>query len=139
MPLSHTQKLAIYRSLPKIVLHQREFGEYFYKRIFEEMPAARAMFKSAVPIQHQRFTQTLIVSINALDNPERFNKIVVDIAQKHTHHHLQYQHYEVLGVDFIDAIAVTLGDEFTEIMREAWTALYQSIITTMVEVASQSN
>lgn len=138
MPLNHVQKLAIYRSLPKIVLHQREFGEHFYKRVFEEMPESREMFKTAIPIQHQRFMQTLIITINALDHPERFNKLATEMAEKHIRHHLEPHQYQALGVALMDSIAITLGDEFTEAMREAWEALYHALVTTMQEVTSKS-
>lgn len=138
MPLTHSQKLAIYRSLPKIVLHQRKFGEHFYTRVFEEMPESREMFKTAIPIQHQRFMQTLIVTINALDHPERFNKLATEMGEKHTHFHLESHQYQALGVALMDSIAMTLGDEFTDPMREAWETLYQALVTTMQEVSSKS-
>ena len=109
----------------------------FYKRLFELAPYLRPMFPDAIENQSKKLMDVLTSALSMLDRPEDLRVALEQLGARHVDYGVKREHYEIVGAALLDMLASVLGRDFTPGLREAWTALYGTIATTMQSGAAR--
>ena len=117
-------------------LADEHFG-YFYEKLFELDPDAKAMFaKANMDLQRHRLMEMLGQLVSELDDPERFVTDLVVLGRRHVGYGVRDSDYDSAGVALLWTLEKALGDAFTPDARSAWTEAYQQIASIMRRVST---
>ena len=111
-------------------------AELFYKRLFELDPSLESMFTGDMNEQGQKLMSAMALVVGGLKNWERVEPTVRELGARHVDYGIKPQHYETVGAALIWTLGQGLGDAFTDDVKQAWTAAYEAIATTMMDAAS---
>lgn len=123
-------------SMVKVMENKLAVGKMFYDRLFEIAPETRAMFKTDIETQSQKLIDTLATAIGALREPHVLTPILEGLAHRHAGYGVRDEHYDKVGDALMYTLQTALGAAFTPQLREAWTALYGAVSTTMKQAAA---
>jgi hemoglobin-like flavoprotein len=77
-----------------------------------------------------------LVVVN-LRNIERVLPGVRALGKRHAGYSVQDEHYDTVGAALLWTLEKGLGKDFTDDVRDAWTAAYTVLATTMKEAAAE--
>ena len=77
------------------------------------------------------FLQSLNLIVRSLSNMEHAAPVLTRLGDKHRGYGVLPEHYDLVGDTLIETLQETLGENFTDEVREAWIAAYQLISTIM--------
>jgi hemoglobin-like flavoprotein len=121
----------------RFVPHATEHFGYFYEKLFELDPDARAMFaKANMELQRHRLLEMMGQLIEELDQPEQFVTDLVVLGRRHVGYGVRDSDYDAAGVALLWTLEKALGDEFTPEARSAWTEAYHQIASIMRRVST---
>lgn len=103
----------------------------FYERLFERAPHLRPLFSSDIKRQSRKFLQSLRVIVNSLSATERAAPVLQRLGERHRGYGVTADHYEVVGGVLIDTFSEVLEEDFTDEVREAWSAAFRLIASIM--------
>jgi nitric oxide dioxygenase len=135
MTLTPRQTEIIKSSAPVLSEHGMTVVTRFYRRLFEHHPELRNLFNHANQRsggQSEALAHAVWAYASNIDNLGALGPAVRRISQKHASLGVQPEHYPVVGEHLLAAMAETLGDGFTEEMRDAWAAAYQQLADVMI-------
>ena len=92
----------------------------FYRRLFDRVPEARAMFGDEMDVQRQKFLDTLTQIVAALTDLASLTASARDLGSRHRTYGVQARHYDEVREVLIETMAATLGDRFTDRHAAAW-------------------
>ena len=104
----------------------------FYDLLFDRAPQLRSLFREDIAGQGMRFMSTLGTILAALDRPEDLDDELTRLAESHAAIGIEAGHFEPMGKALIETFDLTLGDDFTSEVEEAWTAAYDLISREMI-------
>jgi nitric oxide dioxygenase len=107
----------------------------FYGRLFELDPSLRAMFRGDMQEQGKKLMGMLGFVVGNLKRPETILPSVQALGRRHVGYGVQPGHYAVVGEALLWTLETALGDDFTQEVREAWTAAYTLLARVMQEAA----
>jgi hemoglobin-like flavoprotein len=136
MSLSNEQITMVQDTFSKIGPRAESVASLFYARLFEIDPSLRPMFKTDIRAQGQKLIQMLAVAIHALNNLDSIVPAVQALGRRHVAYGVKPEHYTTVGEALLWTLAEGLGDEFTDEVREAWTAAYILLATTAIEATT---
>jgi hemoglobin-like flavoprotein len=110
---------------------QSRFADVFYRRLFEALPAARAMFGEDLKAQAEMLTQTLQSAVYGLSRYDQIAPGLVSLGRRHVGYGVTREHYEVLLDVFHDAAHDVLGERFTPEVAAAWREVLARIASEM--------
>lgn len=126
---------------PQIHLVQRTFAllipiadtavMLFYGRMFELDPSLRPLFPTDMTRQRQKLLDTLAMAVRGLENPDEFVAALRALGQRHATYGVQPAHYQTMNEALIWMLTQGLGKNFSDEMKEAWTAMYQMLVDAM--------
>ncbi|TWO71032.1 hemin receptor [Caenimonas sedimenti] len=99
-------------------------AELFYNRLFSLDPALRPMFKGDIARQGQMLMSMIGAAVLGLGNLERLAPVVRDLGARHAGYGVRTEHYATVGAALLWTLEQGLGPQFTDEVREAWTAAY---------------
>ncbi len=111
-------------------------AELFYNRLFEIAPELRALFKGDMPEQQKKLMATLKVAVASLKDPDRLVPAVRILGQRHKEYGVTDENYDTVAQALLWTLEQGLGEHFTNDVRDAWTAVYVLLATTMKEAAA---
>ncbi len=109
----------------------------FYRRLFELDPGLRPLFIGNIEEQSRKLIEMLGVLIAMLERPAGLDMELRAMGARHTGYGVKDQHYATVGQALLDMLSETLGAGFTPAVREAWTALYGAVESTMKAGAAE--
>ena len=109
----------------------------FYGRLFELDPSLKHLFKSDLKEQGKKLMQMLGMVVHGLTNLERLLPAVRDLGQRHGSYGVADSHYDTVGAALLWTLEQGLGNHFTQEVKEAWTAAYTALATTMKNAAQE--
>jgi len=121
----------IRKSFAELARHEHVAALVFYRRLFEIDPSLRPMFKGDIEVQSKKLIDMLAVLIAMLERPLGLELELRAMGGRHAGYGVKDEHYATVGGALLDMLAETLDKEFTPELREAWTALYGAVETTM--------
>lgn len=129
----------------QISLVQNSFGEVpaeiaaelFYARLFELDPSLRPLFKGDMKVQGRKLMDMIAVAVRGLNDLETIVPAVEDLGVRHAEYGVTAGHYGTVGSALLWTLEKGLGEQFTDEVREAWTAAYTLLSTTMIDAAER--
>ena len=111
-------------------------GDVFYSRLFQQMPAAKAMFKNAMPAQYNKLVDMLSMIVARLDRLEQVEEEIRQLAIRHIAYGVRPAHYKIVGDALLWTLEKGLGSDWDAEMAEAWKNCYGLLSATMIAAAS---
>jgi len=109
----------------------------FYNRLFELDPSLRPMFRGDLKEQGKKLMDMIAVVVVNLRSLDRVVMGVRALGARHANYGVQDEHYETVGEALLWTLEQGLGDAFDDDVRDAWTAAYTLLATTMKEAAAE--
>ena len=136
--LTAAQKSLVQNSFATIVPIADDAAALFYQRLFELDPSLQAMFRGPMIEQRKKLMHMLTAAVKGLDRLEQLVPVVQDLGRRHVHYGVRDEHYETVGAALLWTLEMGLGSAFTPETREAWTAVYTLLATTMKDAAREA-
>lgn len=130
-------KLLVQLSLDKALATTDRTAATFYRRLFEIDPSVRPLFKTDLEEQEQKFTSTLKVLVEGLDDLERVLPEVRNLGKRHVLYGVKDHHYDTVGTALLWTLEEEIGATFTPDVRSAWSDFYNLVAQTMKEAAAE--
>ncbi len=113
-------------------------AELFYQRLFKLNPALRPLFTGDMVQQGRMLMSMLHAAVNGLTNLEALVPVVRKLGANHVHYGVRDEDYATVGSALLETLEVGLGESFTPAVRDAWTAAYGLLSSTMLQGADQA-
>jgi len=136
--LTAAQKTLVQTSFATIVPIADDAAALFYQRLFELDPSLQAMFRGSMIEQRKKLMQMLTAAVKGLDRLEQLVPVLQDLGRRHAAYGVAEAHYDTVGAALLWTLEMGLGAAFTAETREAWTAVYGLLATTMKDAASEA-
>ena len=97
----------------------------FYDRLFEIDPVARLLFsKTNMVSQRAKFIDMLSEIVRNLDLPGDLIPAISALGRRHVDYGVREIDYDRVREALFSALETTLGDSFTDELRDAWEEAY---------------
>ncbi len=113
-------------------------AELFYQRLFELDPSLRPMFRGDMKDQGKKLMAMLGSVVGGLRHLDRLVPGVRALGARHVDYGVRDEHYDTVGAALLWTLDQGLGDAFTDDVRDAWTAAYTLLATTMKDAAAEA-
>ena len=133
--LTAAQKDLVQNSFTSIATIADDAAILFYQKLFELDPSLKPMFRGDMTEQRKKLMQMLTAAVKGLDRLEQLVPVVQDLGRRHGAYGVKESHYETVGAALLWTLEAGLGRDFTPEVKEAWTAVYGLLATTMKNAA----
>ncbi|MEW6991736.1 methyl-accepting chemotaxis protein [Colwelliaceae bacterium 6441] len=123
-------------SWQKVVPIAPQAAEIFYSTLFEMDPTLKPLFKSDITEQGKKLMAMLDTAVKLLNNPDKLLPAVQKLGENHVKYGVKPEHYDTVGAALLKTLEIGLGDAFTAPLKKAWTAVYTTLSTTMIDAAN---
>ena len=125
-------------SFAKVAPIAEQAAAMFYDRLFEIDPSLKSLFHGDMTAQGKRLMAMIEAAVNGLDDLDTLVPVVQDLGRRHRRYGVQDSHYNTVARALLDTLEKGLGEAFTKETREAWTAVYTVLSTTMIAAAADA-
>lgn len=115
-----------------------EFTIQFYRSLFSANPGVREMFPEDLAGQRKKLAQALAVMVGRLSDPDTLGPMLQNMGERHVAYGAKSEHYPAVGAALIQAFEITLKEEFTPDVRDAWLGLYGWVSEQMITGANRA-
>jgi hemoglobin-like flavoprotein len=129
--LTVAQKDLVQNSFKSIATIADDAAILFYQKLFELDPSLKRMFPGDMTEQRKKLMQMLTAAVKGLDRLEQLVPVVQDLGRRHGGYGVTESHYDTVGAALLWTLEAGLGRDFTPEVKEAWTAVYVLLATTM--------
>jgi len=136
--LTVTQKTLVQDSFAAITPIADDAAVLFYQRLFELDPSLKSLFRSDMTDQRKKLMQMLTAAVKGLDRLDQLVPVVQELGKRHVAYGVADRHYDTVGEALLWTLEMGLGRGFTPEVKEAWTAVYGLLATTMREAAREA-
>lgn len=126
------------RTFARIESVAEEAGEVFYYRLFDIDPTLRPMFKGDIKTQGKMFMTAIGLTVKGLDHPETVEPQLAEIGRRHTRYGATPADFDKFGAALQWSFEHTLGEDYTEPVKEAWAEAFE-FITRGMKAATDAN
>ena len=123
-------------SWQKVLPIRHTAAEMFYAKLFALDPTVKPLFKGDMQEQGRKLMTMITTAVSALDRLETIMPAVQDLGRRHAGYGVKSQHYDTVGAALLWTLAQGLGESFTADVKEAWSATYDLLATTMQQAAA---
>jgi hemoglobin-like flavoprotein len=134
--MTTAQKLLVQSTFGKVVPIADAAAALFYQRLFELDPSLRPLFKGDLTEQGRKLMQMIGVAVNGLDRLDQIVPAVQQLGVRHATYGVREEHYSTVAAALLWTLEQGLGPDFTPEAKDAWTAAYVILATTMKEAAA---
>lgn len=107
-------------------------ADLFYSRLFEIAPEVRPMFPEDLTEQKKKLMSMLGTVVSGLSRLDTMIPAIQMLGRRHAEYGVTAAHYAPVGAALIWTLQQGLGEEFTPKVRDAWTAAFTTLATTMI-------
>jgi hemoglobin-like flavoprotein len=132
------QKTLVQQSFTSIATIADDAAILFYQRLFELDPSLRPLFRADMADQRRKLMQMLTAAVKGLDRLDQLVPVVQDLGRRHGGYGVKESHYETVGEALLWTLEMGLGRDFTPDVKDAWTAVYTLLATTMKDAAREA-
>jgi hemoglobin-like flavoprotein len=141
--LTETQRHKIVNSFRLVVPIAETAAELFYARLFELRPEYRALFPEDMSGQRKKLVKMLAFVVRSLDfldadwrarveESDDLFLVILALGRRHSElYRVPNDSYGPVGEALLWTLDQGLGEAFTPDVKEAWTAIYTALATTM--------
>ena len=130
--ISQVQTYQLRQSFARLRGKEEIVSLVFYRRLFQLAPAVRPLFRGDIEEQGRKLMRTLEFALSRLDEPSVLTAELEALGARHVGYGVGPEHYPVVNRALIDALAESLGDEFTPEVRQAWSGLLELCAAVMI-------
>mgnify|MGYP000016100759 CR=1 FL=1 len=123
-------------SWEKVLPIAPQAADIFYTTLFEMDPALKALFPNDLTEQGTKLMAMIDTAVKLLDKPDKLIPAVQKLGERHLGYGTMPEHYDTVGAALIKTLATGLGKDFTAPVKKAWTAVYTTLATTMIDAAN---
>lgn len=120
-------------SIQHILPLAQSTGENFYQRLFTIAPQLRPLFKNDMAAQSRKLMTILIHIIANLDDFQRVDNELRELARRHIAYHVKEEDYRFIGEALFWTLAQIEEIDWTPALADAWDAAYANIANVMLE------
>ena len=120
----------------KVVPIQDTAANLFYSKLFELDPTLRPLFKDDMTEQRRKLMTMIGVAVKGLTRLDALLPAVRDLGSRHRSYGVSRENYATVGKALLWTLEEGLGPSFTPDVKEAWTAVYSVLATTMQQGAA---
>ena len=113
-------------------------ADIFYERLFETTPELRSLFPADMADQKGKLMKTIGIAVNGLDKLDTIVPTVKALGAKHVDYGVKDSHYGNVGAALLYTLEAGLGEDWDLELKEAWTATYSIVSTTMIAGADEA-
>jgi hemoglobin-like flavoprotein len=110
----------------------------FYNNLFAADPSLRTLFRGDMVHQGDRLMSMIGSAVGLLDQPGVLLPVLRNLGARHGGYGVQDTHYATVGGALLLTLEQGLGAAFTPDVREAWTAMYGVVSSTMIEASREA-
>ena len=110
-------------------------AELFYTRLFSLDPALRPLFPDDMTEQRQKLMAMISTAVSGLDRVDTLVPAVQDLGRRHAAYGVKNEYYATVGAALLWTLEKGLEDAFTPDVKDAWTAAYTLLSSTMKDAA----
>ena len=132
------QVTMVQESFQKVVPIAGAAADLFYGRLFEIAPDVRPMFPEDIKEQKKKLIAMLATAVTNLHQVEKIIPAVADLGRRHVAYGVTAKHYEPVGAALLWTLEKGLGDEFTPLLKEAWTETFLTVAGVMQNAAASA-
>lgn len=135
--MNHKQIELVQASFTYVLPIAETAAKLFYKRLFELDPSLRSMFHGDMKQQGKKLMDMIALVVVNLRNIERVLPGVRALGKRHAGYRVQDEQYDTVGAALLWTLQRGLGEAFTDDVRDAWSAAFEVLATTMKEAAAE--
>ena len=132
------QAVLIKTTWSQVMPIKEQAAALFYGRLFEIDPGLKPMFQGNMNEQGRKLMAMINTAVNGLDRLEAIVPAVQELGRRHVAYGVQDQHYDSVGSALLWTLEKGLGAGFTPAVRDAWSAVYGLLATTMKQAAAKA-
>jgi nitric oxide dioxygenase len=136
--LTPEQKILVQDTFALVAPIADDAGAMLYDRLFELDPSLRALFHIDIREQGHKLMQMVAIAVNSLDNLPTVIPALRALGGRHAEYGVTARHLELGGEALLWTLERGLGAALTTEAREAWAAVYDLLIQTMLDGMRQS-
>jgi hemoglobin-like flavoprotein len=121
------QKQIVAESFPVIREIAIPVSLLFYGRLFDLNPSLRRLFKIDMTEQSKKLVSMLETIVESIDDWEQIVPVLRELGQRHVTYGVKPEHYDTLCSALVWAFGQALQPGFDDEVREAWTAVIQTV------------
>jgi len=113
-------------------------AEIFYSKLFELDPKLKPLFPNsdeAMAMQGNKLMTMLGSAVAGLNNLDMLVPVLQNLGKRHVEYKVESSHYETVGAALLQTLEAGLGDDFTPEVKEAWTTVYTTMSSVMIEAS----
>ena len=137
-PVTAKQVELVQATWAKCVPIAETAADLFYGKLFELDPELKPLFKTDIKEQGAKLMQMINTAVNGLTNLEAIVPAVQDLGKRHVDYGVKASHYGTVAEALLWTLGQGLGDDFTDEVKEAWTAVYGVLAKVMLEAAESA-
>lgn len=113
-------------------------AKIFYTKLFELDPNLKPLFpndEEVMKSQGNKLMTMLGAAVAGLNNLDALIPVLQGLGKKHVEYKVEPSHYNTVGAALLGTLEAGLGEEFTPDVKEAWTSVYGTMSSVMIEAA----
>lgn len=122
--MNEQTKAIIKATAPIIKEHSEIITTVMYRRLFDNYPEAKELFKNATPDQYKKLASMVYAYAANIDNLESLQKGIDRVAQIHVDTNVLPEHYPWVGESLLGAIKEVLGEQASDEIMNAWSEAF---------------
>ena len=107
-------------------------GQIFYKRLFDQTPTLRSLFRGDLSEQIKKLMTMLTVIVNGLTRLEQIVPAAQKLAVKHIDYGVRIEYYDAVGSALLWTLEQGLGEAWNQELAEAWAEAYGTLSGVMI-------
>ena len=131
---------ALETSFDDLVAPQREeLVDRFYRRLFTNAPATRALFANAdMRAQKRALLGALVALRRSLRDLSSIAPFLADLGARHARYGVGAEHYPLVGAALLETMADLAGAAWRPEFTTEWARAYQMVAQIMIDGAERS-
>ncbi len=124
MSLSETTVKTVKATAGAVAENAEAITTRMYEILFKDFPETEVLFKNATSDQHKKLAGAVSAYAANIDNLAALSKAVEKMAVTHVKVNVKPEHYPMVGVSLLKAIADVLGEAASPEVIDAWKEAY---------------
>jgi nitric oxide dioxygenase len=130
---------ALETSFDLVAPRREELVDRFYRRLFTDAPATRALFAHAdMRAQKRALLGALVALRRSLRDLSSIAPFLADLGARHARYGVCAEHYPLVGAALLAAMAEVAGAAWQPSFTTEWARAYQMVAQIMIDGAERS-
>lgn len=114
-----------------------QIAKSFYARLFAVTPHLQKLFTGDMNRQGAMLMSSLQLAVSNLDDPASILPAIQALGERHVSYGVKAEYFPLAREAYIWALEKNLGERFTPLLKEAWTAAFDALTEAMIRVTDR--